>query len=79
VGPGGEAAAVPNRTCRGRAWGGGGGGGWAGTGPMVGRGEGDQAGWAKKGGEGERGKEKGFPFSKVYFLDECFHNFNQSR
>jgi hypothetical protein len=46
---------------------------------MVGRGEGDQAGWAKKGGEGKRGKEKGFPFSKVYFLDECFHNFNQSR
>jgi hypothetical protein len=33
-------------------------------------------GWAKKGGEGGRGKEKGFPFSKTHFLDECFHNFN---
>jgi hypothetical protein len=66
---------------------------WAAAGPPAGGtgrggkgrlGHADQLGrarggdWAKKEERGER-KEKGFPFSKVYFLDECFHKFNKSK
>jgi hypothetical protein len=46
--------------------------------PAGPRARGGGAAGPKQRGEGER-KEKGFPFSKVYFLDECFHNFNQSK
>jgi hypothetical protein len=38
---------------------------------------GRRPGWAERGGGGERGKEKIFLF--LYFLDEWFHNFNQSK
>jgi hypothetical protein len=68
--------------------------GWAATGPMAGRGEGDKAGlgrlasWAThQGGAGPKGEERGEGekkrffsfFSKTYFLDEGFHNFNQPK
>jgi hypothetical protein len=58
---------------------------------MAGRGEGDKAGWParprakevaagpKKGGEGGKKTKKVFPYSEIYFLDECFHNFDQSK
>jgi hypothetical protein len=46
------------------------------TGPRA-RGGG---GLGRKWEEGGREKRKGFSFfSKTYFLDECFHNFNQSK
>jgi hypothetical protein len=49
--------------------------GWA-AGPHA-RGRGS---WAERGGEGGERKEKGFSFfPKIHFLDECFHNFNQSK
>jgi hypothetical protein len=65
----------------------------AGAGPTAGseRGGGRLASWAAREGEGaagpkgeERGgerKEKVFFlfFYKIHFLDECFHNFNQSK
>jgi hypothetical protein len=45
---------------------------------------GRKASWAAAGptagGRGEGGKGRlGHAFSRVYFLDECFHNFNQSK
>jgi hypothetical protein len=65
----------------------------AGAGPTAGRERGEDrlgrlASWAAREGEGaagpkgeERGEreEKDFPFSLIYFLDECFHNFNQPK
>jgi hypothetical protein len=54
------------------------GGGWAALASWVAR---EERGWAgpKRGGRG-REKRKGFSFfPKIYFLDECFHNFNQSK
>jgi hypothetical protein len=81
VGPqsqlGREAGWAATRPTAGR--GEGGRGGWLGRAGQLGHARGEGAGWAKKGRrEGER-KEKDFPFSKVYFIDECFHNFNQSK
>jgi hypothetical protein len=54
---------------------GGGNAGWAALASWVAR-EG-RGGWAEREGEGEKRKEKYFPFSLN--LDEWFHNFNQSK
>jgi hypothetical protein len=56
------------------------GGGRLGRVGQLGRARGDGAGWAEKGRKGGGRKEKVFPFfSKTYFLDEGFHNFNQPK
>jgi hypothetical protein len=93
VGPRGGGGGFPTVRALGAAWGAGGGGaagpgGWLGRrGAHSGKGRG-WGGWAaregrgglgRKGEEGGGRKEKVFLFSKIYFLDECFHNFNQSK
>jgi hypothetical protein len=61
-----------------------GGGGWAAEPAQCGGGRGE-LGRARRGPTGPKKggneeKEKVFPFFKnLFFLDECFHNFNQSK
>jgi hypothetical protein len=72
---------------RGAREGSGGGCGWAATWAQSGGREGGswaaEAGWAaggrrlgRKGRRGEGEKKRFFLFFKIYFLDECFHNFH---
>jgi hypothetical protein len=63
-GSGGGAAGPP------RAQSGGGG-----KGGELGR----RPGWAERGGREGREEKKRFFLFKIYFLDECFHSFTQSK